>query len=130
MNKKIPINNLSKDSINEISKEIDENHQGFKEIFEHYVLEQKENTLENEREIKNGPFELQTYLENENDRLTALEVFFTKKLNLKINFSQTQGLIKKQDIRKQSIIHYFEETLLLDDSQLKINLNKLFSDHF
>ncbi len=115
-----------------LSKEFVEGLKGFEEVFEDYV--DSEEFKEKERKDRDGKsgeqYELQHFLEQENDRLTALEVFLTKKVPLKTNFSQTEKLLQQQVERKKIL----KEKLLAEfkklDSALQKNLAQIFNSHF
>lgn len=106
---------------------------GFEDVFEDYVESEEYKELErreSENQKKNEPYELQYFLEQENARLTALEVFFTKKIPLKKNFSQTEKLIFQQRERKTLIKERLFGELKKLDSTLQKNLAQLFNSHF
>ncbi|MBP9681782.1 MAG: hypothetical protein KBD76_10290 [Bacteriovorax sp.] len=111
----------------------DEALKGFEDVFEDYVESEEYKELErreSENQKKNEPYELQYFLEQENARLTALEVFFTKKIPLKKNFSQTEKLIFQQRERKTLIKERLFGELKKLDSTLQKNLAQLFNSHF
>ena len=116
-----------------IPKEIISGLKGFEDVFEDYVEseEYKELARKEQESFKIGEqYELQNFLEQENARLTCLEVFLTKKVSLKTNFSQTDKLISMQEERNRIL----KEKLLLDikklNSALQKNLSLFFNSHF
>lgn len=116
-----------------ITKDLVDNLKGFEEVFEDYVESAEFKDRErrqNENQRVGEQYELQHFLEQENARLTCLETFLTKKVPLKLNFSQTDKLIKVQLERKKVL----KEKLLLElkklDSPLQKNLAALFNAHF
>jgi hypothetical protein len=125
MSKKIGHINLNKDVVSGLK--------GFEDVFEDYV--QSEEYKEQERKERDNSrageqYELQHFLEQENARLTCLEVFLTKKIPLKTNFSQTDKLIQQQIDRKNILrIKLFGEFKKLD-SALQQNLVQIFNSHF
>ncbi len=116
-----------------VSKEFLENLKGFEDVFEDYVKSEDYKDLERkEREAaKVGEqYELQHFLEQENDRLSSLESFFTKKIPLKMNFSQTEKLILMQMERKRVLREKLEGDIIKLDSHLQKNLASLMNSHF
>ena len=119
--------------IGKLPKEINQSLKGFEDVFEDYV--QSEEYKANERKERekskaDDQYELQHFLEQENDRLTSLEVFLTKKIPLKINFSQTDKLIKHQRDRKSLLQQKLNDELSKMDSSLQKNLAHFFNAHF
>lgn len=116
-----------------ISKEVMENLKGFEDVFEDYVKSEDYKDVERkEREAaKVGEqYELQHFLEQENDRLSSLESFFTKKIPLKMNFSQTEKLILVQMERKNVLKEKLGDEIVKLDSHLQKNLANLMNSHF
>ncbi len=116
-----------------LPKEVLGNLKGFEDVFEDYVeSEEYKDTDRREREnSKVGEqYELQVFLEQENERLTSLEVFLTKKISLKTNFSQTDKLIKQQVDRKVLLKGKLQEELKKSDSAFQKNLAQFFNSHF
>lgn len=116
-----------------VSKEVLANLKGFEDVFEDYVKSEEYKDLERkEREnSKVGEqYELQHFLEQENDRLSALEIFLTKKIPLKMNFSQTEKLILVQMERKRLLKEKLGQELTRLDSPLQKNLAQLINSHF
>ena len=116
-----------------IPKEIADALSGFEDVFEDYV--QSEEYKENERRDRENSkdreqYELQHFLEQENARLTGLEVFLTKKISLKTNFSQTDKLIIQQQERKKILKEKMFGEFKKLDSALQINLAQFFNSHF
>lgn len=106
---------------------------GFEDVFEDYVESEEYKELtrrEGENFKKAEPYELQYFLEQENARLTALENFFTKKIPLKKNFSQTEKLIHQQQERKTLIKERLNQELKKLDSTIQKNLSHIFNSHF
>jgi hypothetical protein len=103
---------------------------GFEEIFEDYLDDQKLRERKHDRSKKHETYDLQTFLEEENDRLVSLELFLTKKLPSKINFSQTEQLIVEQLRRKNYITEKLLESFGESESLLTKNLSQLFNSHF
>lgn len=125
MSKKIGNNNLSKEVLAGLK--------GFEDIFGDYVKSEEYKDHERkEREVaKVGEqYELQHFLEQENDRLSALEVFLTKKIPLKMNFSQTEKLILVQMERKRVLKEKMSAEFTKLDSPLQKNLASLMNAHF
>lgn len=125
MSKKIGNINLTKETIQGLK--------GFEDVFEDYVDSEEYKDLER-REKDNAKigeqYELQHFLEQENARLTALEVFFTKKIPLKTNFSQTEKLILQQQERKKLIKEKLFGEFRKFESVLQKNLAQIFNSHF
>ncbi|MDD4976051.1 MAG: hypothetical protein PHY93_16975 [Bacteriovorax sp.] len=125
MSKKLNIINLPKEMLQDLK--------GFEDVFEDYVESEEYKELER-KEYDNSKvgeqYELQHFLEQENARLTCLEIFLTKKVPLKTNFSQTEKLILQQIERK----HVLKEKLFNEfkklDSPLQKNLAQFFNSHF
>lgn len=116
-----------------ISKEFTEGLKGFEEVFEDYV--DSEEFKEIERKDRDSgkvgeQYELQHFLEQENDRLTGLEIFLTKKVPLKTNFSQTEKLLQQQIERKQFLKEKLFAELKRLDSTFQKNLSQMFNSHF
>ena len=79
-----------------VSKEVFDGLKGFEDVFEDYVKSEDYKEIERKDRDNNKvgeQYELQYFLEQENDRLSALESFLTKKIPLRLNFSQTEKLI-------------------------------------
>lgn len=116
-----------------LTKEMKTELKGFEEVVEDYMPdEDPKNKARREKEnAKVGEqYELQQYLEIEIDRLTSLENFFSKKIPLLINFSQTAQLVLAQLERKKEVKENLNDELLDKDSQLQKNLGHLFNSHF
>jgi len=125
MSKKIGNINLSKDALDGLK--------GFEDVFEDYVeSEEYKDSERKEREnSKVGEqYELQHFLEQENLRLTGLEVFLTKKISLKTNFSQTEKLMQVQIERKKVLKDKLSAEFKKLDSALQKNLATIFNSHF
>lgn len=117
---------------NPISEELISGLKGFEEVFEDYLeSEEYKDQQRKERESKSGDqYELQYFLEQENARLKGLEVFLTKKVPLKINFSQTEKLIKVQEDRKKVLLEKMGPEFQKLTSTLQKNLAHFFNSHF
>lgn len=116
-----------------LPKEILEGLKGFEDVFEDYVESEEYKELERkdrENSKVGEQYELQHFLEQENARLTSLEVFLTKKVTLKTNFSQTEKLLKLQIARKRILKDKFFLEFKKLDSPLQKNLAQLFNAHF
>lgn len=125
MSKKIGNINLSKDALDGLK--------GFEDVFEDYVEseEYKESERKERENSKVGEqYELQHFLEQENLRLTGLEVFLTKKISLKTNFSQTEKLMQVQIERKKVLKDKLSAEFKKLDSALQKNLATIFNSHF
>jgi hypothetical protein len=104
MSKKLGNTNLDKVNIKEL--------QGFEDVFEDYI--ESEEYKEFERKEKSiaktaEQYEMQNFLEQENARLTALEIFLSKKVDLREKLSLE-----------------FQKS----DSQFQKNLSFFFNSHF
>jgi hypothetical protein len=116
-----------------ISKEVFEGLKGFEDVFEDYVKSEdyKEHERKERENTKVGEqYELQHFLEQENSRLSALEIFMTKKIPLIVNFSQTEKLILVQMDRKLVLKEKLTNDLTKLDSPLQKNLAHLINSHF
>ena len=116
-----------------VPSEVFEGLKGFEDVFEDYVKSEDYKDMERkEREnSKVGEqYELQHFLEQENDRLSALEIFLTKKIPLKRNFSQTEKLTLVQMNRKEVLKEKLGDELTKLDSHLQKNLAQLINSHF
>lgn len=116
-----------------LPKEMLEGLKGFEDVFEDYVKseEYKDNERKEREANKAGEqYELQHFLEQENDRLSSLEIFFTKKIPLKMNFSQTEKLTLIQMERKRVLKEKLSSDLTKLDSHLQKNLAQLINSHF
>lgn len=117
----------------QVSKEVFDGLKGFEDVFEDYVKSEDYKEIERkEREnSKVGEiYELQHFLEEENARLSALEIFLTKKIPLKMNFSQTEKLILVQMERKKVLKEKLASEFGKLDSPLQKNLAHLMNSHF
>lgn len=116
-----------------LTKEVVDNLKGFEDVFEDYV-ESEEFRDKERRQSENQKigeqYELQHFLEQENARLTGLENFLTKKIPLKLNFSQTDKLIKVQNERKKVLKEKLLPELKRPETPLQKNLAALFNAHF
>ena len=116
-----------------ISKAILKGLEGFEDVFEDYVESEDYKDLERkelQKSMAGDKYELQFFLEQENARLTCLEIFLTKKISLKKNFSQTKKLIFLQQERKQKIREKLFSEFIKSDSALQKNLAQFFNTHF
>jgi hypothetical protein len=116
-----------------VPNEVAGNLKGFEDIFEEYVKsEEYRDSERKERENSKAgeQYELQHFLEQENLRLSGLENFFTKKIPLKVNFSQTSKLTLLQMERKKELKGKLSSSLLKLDSELQKNLASLLNSHF
>jgi hypothetical protein len=116
-----------------LSKEVLENLKGFEDAFEDYVESEEYKELERKerKETKIGEqYELQHFLEQENARLSCLEVFLTKKVSLRTNFSQTEKLLQLQMERKNLLKEKLSDEFKKFDSALQKNLAQIFNSHF
>lgn len=125
MSKKVGNINLTKEAV--------EGLKGFEDVFEDYV--ESEEFKERERKHSDNQkigeqYELQHFLEQENARLTGLENFLTKKIPLKLNFSQTDKLIKVQLERKRVLREKLFPEIKQLDSHFQKNLAQFFNSHF
>lgn len=116
-----------------LPKEILKGLKGFEDVFEDYV--ESENYKDQERRdserLKSGEqHELQYFLEQENARLTTLEIFLTQKISLKTNFSQTDQLVRLQKEKKKELRQKLTKELRKSDSLLQKNLADFFNSHF
>lgn len=116
-----------------VSKEVYDGLKGFEDVFEDYV--KSEDYKEHERKDRDNSkvgeqYELQHFLEQENSRLSALEIFLTKKIPLIMNFSQTEKLILVQLDRKKFLKEKLATELIKLDSPLQKNLAHLMNSHF
>ncbi len=118
---------------NSLPGEFIENLKGFEDIFEDYVKSEDYKDIER-KERENSrigeQYELQNFLEQENMRLRSLDMFLTKKIPLKINFSQTEKLILVQIKRKQELKESLILVLKKLDSPFQKNLAQLINSHF
>ena len=115
------------------NKELLEGLKGFEDVFEDYVKSEEYKELERKEREKSKigeQYELQHFLEQENNRLSGLETFLTKKVTLKMNFSQTDKLIVHQRERKRQLKDKIAPELVKFDSQLQKNLAQLLNSHF
>ncbi len=116
-----------------IPKDLAHGLKGFEDVFEDYVHSEEYKDMER-RDYENSKvgeqYELQYFLEQENARLTSLEVFLTKKVSLKTNFSQTEKLkslqIERKKILKEKLGNDFKKL----DSAIQKNLAQFFNSHF
>lgn len=125
MSKKLRNINLPKNTIQGLK--------GFEDVFEDYVdsEEYKELVRKDHENYKAGEqYELQNFLEQENARLTGLEIFLTKKISLKTNFSQTEKLIFQQMERKRVLKEKLFNEFKKLSSPLQKNLAQFFNSHF
>lgn len=116
-----------------VSDEFAENLKGFEDVFEDYVKseEYKDNERKERESARAGEqYELQYFLEQENNRLSGLESFLSKKISLKVNFSQTDKLIQVQQKRKSEVKEKLTDSMKKMDSQLQKNLAQLLNSHF
>ena len=115
--------NIKKDK-NELS--------GFEELLEDYISTESSKTKTKElNEAKNfDSFELERFLELENERLSNIESFFTKKIPNKINFSQAEKLIKIQESRIEEVKAKIENKIDNPESIIMKNLAKIFDHNF
>lgn len=116
-----------------VPKEVLEGLKGFEDVFEDYVNseEYKENERKERENSKVGEqYELQHFLEQENARLSALEIFLTKKIPLKMNFSQTEKLILVQMERKSVLKEKLSDEMIKLDSAFQKNMAQLVNSHF
>ena len=116
-----------------VTREVFEGLRGFEDVFIDYV--KSEDYKEHERKERDNSklgeqYELQHFLEQENSRLSALEIFLTKKIPLIMNFSQTQQLIVLQMQRKKALREKLSSELIKLDSPLQKNLAHLMNSHF
>lgn len=116
-----------------VTGELLENLKGFEDVFEDYVKseEYKDHERKEREHAKVGEqYELQHFLEQENERLKGLEIFLSKKIPLKMNFSQTEKLILHQLNRKKEVTARLSEQLTKHDSQFQKNVSQLMNAHF
>lgn len=116
-----------------VTGELQKNLKGFEEVFEDYVKseEHKDHDRKERENAKVGEqYELQYFLEQENNRLSGIESFLSKKIPLKINFSQTDKLILTQIKRKNEVIDKLTDSMKKLESPLQKNLAQLLNSHF
>lgn len=116
-----------------LTKEVVDGLKGFEDVFEDYVESEEFKDRErrhNESQKVGEQYELQHFLEQENARLTGLENFLTKKVPLKLNFSQTEKLLKIQNDRKLLLKEKLFTELKRLDSPFQKNLAAFFNSHF
>lgn len=116
-----------------VSTEVFEGLKGFEDVFADYVKSEEYKDVER-KQLENHKvgeqYELQHFLEQENDRLSAMEIFLTKKIPLMMNFSQTEKLTLVQMTRKRVLKDKMGPELTKLDSQLQKNLAQLMNSHF
>lgn len=116
-----------------VSTEVFEGLKGFEDVFADYVKSEEYKDVER-KQLENHKvgeqYELQHFLEQENDRLSAMEIFLTKKIPLMMNFSQTEKLTLVQMTRKRVLKDKMGPELTKLDSQLQKNLGQLMNSHF
>ncbi len=118
-----------KDIPESLSREI----KGFEELFSEYMdSEENKEKIRKERENQKGSeqYELQHFLEQENHRLTGIEILFTKKLPSKLNFSQTEKLTVMQMQTKRDVLEKIILEISKNDSHFNKNLQSMFNAHF
>lgn len=105
---------------------------GFEELLEDYIItESSKSKSKDLSEIKNfDSFELERFLEIENERLKNIESFFTKKIPNRINFSQTEKLLKIQEKRIEEVKDKLEQKIDHADSIFMKNLSRIFDHNF
>ena len=116
-----------------VSTEVFDGLKGFEDVFEDYVKsEEYKDTERKDRENNKvgEQYELQHFLEQENDRLSAMEIFLTKKIPLMMNFSQTEKLTLQQMARKSVLKEKLGLEITKLDSHLQKNLAQLINSHF
>ena len=116
-----------------ISEEMSKEIRGFEELFSEYLKseEAREKEKKDRESVKQSEiYELQAFLEQENERLTRLEIFFTKKLPALFNFSQAKKLFELQHDRRMVIKRKLSDELLKKESKFQKNLSQLFNSHF
>ncbi|MBY0413843.1 MAG: hypothetical protein K2Q18_06745 [Bdellovibrionales bacterium] len=116
-----------------VSKEVYDGLKGFEDVFADYVKSEEYKELERkerERTKVGEQYELQHFLEEENARLSALEIFLTKKIALKMNFSQTEKLILLQMERKRVLKEKLALEFIKLDSAVQKNIAHLMNSHF
>ncbi|MBC7712655.1 MAG: hypothetical protein H7177_04925 [Rhizobacter sp.] len=116
-----------------VSSEVFDGLKGFEDVFEDYVKSEdyKDNERKERENSKVGEqYELQHFLEQENERLSAMEIFLTKKIPLMRNFSQTEKLTLVQMERKKILREKLTPDLAKLDSHLQKNLAQLVNSHF
>ena len=116
-----------------ITLETVKNLKGFEDVFEDYVISEDYKELEriNREKSKAGEqYELQYFLEQENARLTAIEVFLTKKISIRTNFSQTEKLLKIQNDRKNLLKEKLLTEVKILNSTFQKNIAQFFNSHF
>ncbi|MBC7428754.1 MAG: hypothetical protein H7336_09105 [Bacteriovorax sp.] len=116
-----------------VSSEVFEGLKGFEDVFADYVKSEdyKDNERKERENTKVGEqYELQHFLEQENDRLSAMEIFLTKKIPLLRNFSQTEKLTLVQMERKRVLKEKLIPDLTKLDSALQKNLAQMINSHF
>lgn len=116
-----------------LTKEVVDGLKGFEDVFEDYVESEEfrdKERRQNDNQKVGEQYELQHFLEQENARLTGLEHFLTKKIPLKLNFSQTDKLILVQNERKKVLREKLLPEVKRLDSPLQKNLASFFNSHF
>ena len=105
---------------------------GFEELFEDYISTEKaKSQLRESKDSKdNDSFELERFLEIENERLTNIETFFTKKIPNKIHFPQSEKLLKIQECRIEEVKNKVLLKIDRQDSVILKNLAKIFDHNF
>ena len=123
----------SKNKTNPIPKDILKELQGFEEVFEDYIENESQKDAERKKKdlIKDlDNYELQRFLELENERLTKLENFLTKKIPIKVNFSQEEKLLQIQTEKKEKLKDELILEMMVFDSAFMRNLSLIFNAHF
>ncbi len=104
------------------------NKNGFEDIFEEII--EKDTIKDKEELIIAEKQELQTFLEQEQVRLIKLENFLAVKIGNKVNFSQSEKLIKTQSKRKKELRRQIAQVISKPDSIFYKNLVQMFNSHF
>lgn len=92
--------------------------------------EQAQKTQPSTARQQAGGYEIYSFLELENSRLTALDkLFSTKTENIK-NYSQINKLIERQKEKILSAKEFLTEKFLESDSALQMKLSSLWNESF
>lgn len=112
-----------------MSKKVPEHLKGFEEVMEEFSDALKPKMVKGNSKGHNS-HESQRFLEQELERLTLLDNFFSKKILIMKNFSQTEELIKLQE---QKIIEKKNEIIRkvnVNHQRVHQNLALLMDTHF
>jgi predicted methyltransferase len=113
--------NLSSDKLKEL--------EGFEDVVD-LVFGEGSSVSQVAREKNIEGYEVYSFLDRENQRLEAVDRFFTTKLKTMEFYSQSETLVKKQKAHRDSLLDFLSRRMASPDSLINKRIAQLYDQAF